>query len=162
MSFVRQRLGNHVPFTTVMSQLSTLKRQAYIIDPYHGNKSRNSGASAVKNPLAVIGSELRKLKVLRRCLLFSRQGTLLRGWLTEIRTTRVEAESNTSTVILRLVGGAEKRSIKSERVKYGHESKETRTQERLHWRGPAAYTQDRLVLLSKRAPHKNSTVIVNN
>jgi hypothetical protein len=34
--------------------------------------------------------------------------------------TRVEAGSNTSTVTLRVVGGDEKGSLKSERVKYGH------------------------------------------
>jgi hypothetical protein len=36
--------------------------------------------------------------------------------------TRVEEESNTSTVTLRVVGGDEKESLKSETVKYGHES----------------------------------------
>jgi hypothetical protein len=43
----------------------------------------------------------------------------------------VEAGSNTSTVTLRVVGGDEKESLKSETVKYGYESKGTRTQERL-------------------------------
>jgi hypothetical protein len=51
---------------------------------------------------------------------------------------RVEAGSNTSTVTLRVVGGDEKGSLKSETVKYGHESQMTRTRERLRWRGPAA------------------------
>jgi hypothetical protein len=37
--------------------------------------------------------------------------------------TRVEAESNTSTVTLRVVGGDEKESFKSETVKYGHSPK---------------------------------------
>jgi hypothetical protein len=45
--------------------------------------------------------------------------------------TRVEAESNTSTVTLRVVGGDEKGSLKSERVRYGQESQMTRTRERL-------------------------------
>jgi hypothetical protein len=36
--------------------------------------------------------------------------------------TRVEAGSNTSTVTLRVVGGDEKGSLKSETVRYGHES----------------------------------------
>jgi hypothetical protein len=40
---------------------------------------------------------------------------------------RVEAGSNTSTVNLRVVGGDEKGSLKSETVKYGHESYGTRT-----------------------------------
>jgi hypothetical protein len=35
----------------------------------------------------------------------------------------VEAGSNTSTVTLRVVGGDEKGSLKSETVKYGHEFK---------------------------------------
>jgi hypothetical protein len=43
----------------------------------------------------------------------------------------VEAGSNTSTVTLRVVGGDEKGSLKSETVKYGHESQGTRTKERL-------------------------------
>jgi hypothetical protein len=42
----------------------------------------------------------------------------------------VEAGSNTSTVTLRVVGGDEKKSLKSETVKYGHESQGTRTPER--------------------------------
>jgi hypothetical protein len=66
----------------------------------------------------------------------------------------VEAGSNTSTVTLPVVGGDEKGSLKSETVKYGRESQRTRTQERLRWQGPAAYTKDRSVLSSERAPHK--------
>jgi hypothetical protein len=41
--------------------------------------------------------------------------------------THVEAGLNTSTVTLRLVGGGEKGSLKSETVKYGHESQGTLT-----------------------------------
>jgi hypothetical protein len=74
--------------------------------------------------------------------------------------TRVEAGSNTSTVTLRVVGDDEKGSLKSETVKYGHESQGTRTRERLRWRGRAAYIKDRPVLSSERASHKNKTVIV--
>jgi hypothetical protein len=70
-------------------------------------------------------------------------------------STRVEAGSNTFPVTLRIVGGDEKGSLRSERVKYGHEFQWTRTQERLRWRGTAAYTKDRSVLSSERAPHKN-------
>jgi hypothetical protein len=73
---------------------------------------------------------------------------------------RVEAGTNTSTVTLRVVGGDEKGSLKSETVKYGRESPGTRTKERLRWQGSAAYTKDRPVLSSERAPHKNKTVIV--
>jgi hypothetical protein len=40
---------------------------------------------------------------------------------------------NTSTVTLRVVGGDEKRSLKSETVKYGLEYQGTRTRERLCW-----------------------------
>jgi hypothetical protein len=74
--------------------------------------------------------------------------------------TRVEAGSNTSTVTLRVVGGDEKGSLKSETVKYGCKSQGSRTRERLRWRGSAAHTKDRPVLSSERAPHgiKNVTV----
>jgi hypothetical protein len=67
--------------------------------------------------------------------------------------TRVEAGSNTYTVTLRVVRGDEKGSLKSETVKYGHESKGLGPK-KLRWRGPAAYTKDRPVLSSERAPHK--------
>jgi hypothetical protein len=74
--------------------------------------------------------------------------------------TRVEAISNTSTVTLRVVGGDEKESLKSETVKYGRKSQGTRTRERLCWQGPAAQTKDRPALSSERSPHgiKNVTV----
>jgi hypothetical protein len=52
----------------------------------------------------------------------------------------VEAGSNTSTVTLRVVGGDEKGSLKSEIVK--------------RWQGPAAYTKDTAVFSSERAPTK--------
>jgi hypothetical protein len=41
--------------------------------------------------------------------------------------TCVEAQSNTSTVTLRVVGGDEKGSLKSVTVKYGRKSQGTRT-----------------------------------
>jgi hypothetical protein len=44
---------------------------------------------------------------------------------------RVEAGSDTTTVTLRVVGGDEKGSLKSETVKYGRESQGTRTRGRL-------------------------------
>jgi hypothetical protein len=70
-------------------------------------------------------------------------------------STRVKAGSNTSTVTLRVVGGDEEGSLKSETVKkYGHESQGTRTRERLHWRGPAAYTKDTRLLVIEGAPQK--------
>jgi hypothetical protein len=74
--------------------------------------------------------------------------------------TRVEAGSNTSIVTLRVVGGDEKGSLKSETVKYGHEFQATRTRERLCCRGPAADIHDRPVLSSESAPQKNKTVTV--
>jgi hypothetical protein len=57
-------------------------------------------------------------------------------------------------VTLRVVGGDEKGSLKSETVKYGYESKGIRTQERLRWRVPIAYTKVRPVLSSERTPTK--------
>jgi hypothetical protein len=57
-------------------------------------------------------------------------------------------------VTLRVVGGDEKGSLKSETVKYGREYQGTQTRERLRWLGPAAYTKDRPILSSERAPHK--------
>jgi hypothetical protein len=67
---------------------------------------------------------------------------------------RVKAGSYTYTVTLRVVGGDEKGSLKYERVKYGHEPQGTRTRERLRWRGPAAHTNNRPVLLLEKAPQK--------
>jgi hypothetical protein len=73
----------------------------------------------------------------------------------------VEAGSNTSTVTLRVVGGDEKGSLKSETVKDGRRSHGTRTRKKLRWQGPAAHTKDRPVLSSVRAPHGNKNVTVN-
>jgi IS5 family transposase len=72
----------------------------------------------------------------------------------------VEAGSNTSTVTMRVVGGDERGSLKSETVKYGRKYKGTRTRERLRWQRPAAHTKDRPVLSSERAPHGNKNVTV--
>jgi hypothetical protein len=47
----------------------------------------------------------------------------------------------TDIVTLRAVGGDEKGSLETETVKYARESQGTRTQERLRWREPAAYTK---------------------
>jgi hypothetical protein len=77
-----------------------------------------------------------------------------------VKFTRVEAGSNTSSVTLRVVGGDEKGSLKSETVKYGQGSEMTRTRERLRWRGLAAYTKDRPVLSLERAPQENQTITV--
>jgi hypothetical protein len=50
-------------------------------------------------------------------MLYNENPGLLTG-----KGTRVEAVSNTSIIILRILEGDEKGSLKSERVKYGHES----------------------------------------
>jgi hypothetical protein len=50
-------------------------------------------------------------------------------YITQWKHTRVKAGSNTSTVTLRVVGGDEKGSLKSETVKYGRESQGTRSRE---------------------------------
>jgi hypothetical protein len=86
---------------------------------------------------------------------YYKQGTRL-----ELSSTRVEASLNTSTVTLRVVGGDEKESLKSETLKYDHESQETRTRKRLRSRGPAAYTKERPVPSSGKAPQKNKPVTV--
>jgi hypothetical protein len=87
-------------------------------------------------------------------ILFREPRLDLRRDIQQSQSTGVEAESNTSTVTLRVVGGDEKGSLKSETVKYGREYQGTRARERLRWQGPAAYTQDRPVLSSERASHK--------
>jgi hypothetical protein len=56
-----------------------------------------------------------------------------------VKKNRVAAGSNTSTVTLGVKGGDEKESLRYETVKYGRESQENRTRERLRWQGPAAY-----------------------
>jgi hypothetical protein len=66
----------------------------------------------------------------------------------------VEAGSNTSTVILRVIGGDKKGSLKFETVKYGRETQRARTKDRLRWQGPAAYIKDRPILSSERAPQE--------
>jgi hypothetical protein len=59
---------------------------------------------------------------------FRGASTLFLGQQNKDRTqTRVEAGSNTSTVTLRVVGGDEKGSLKSETVKHGRKSQGTRT-----------------------------------
>jgi hypothetical protein len=61
---------------------------------------------------------------------------------------------------LQVIIGDEMGSLISQTVIFGHEYQGTRTQERLHWEDPAAYTKDRPVLSSEREPHKNKTVTV--
>jgi hypothetical protein len=61
---------------------------------------------------------------------------------------------------VRVVGGDEKGSLKSETVIYCRESQGIRTKERLRWQWPAAYTKDIPDLSSERAPRKNKIVTV--
>jgi hypothetical protein len=93
---------------------------------------------------------------------------LLLTWVLDFdfdSVTRVEAGPNTFTVTLRVVRGDEKGSLKSETVKYGRESQGTQTRERLCWQGSAAYTKDRPVFSSERAPNKkqnrNCQAVIN-
>jgi hypothetical protein len=60
---------------------------------------------------------------------------------------------NTSTVTLRVVGGDEKGSLKSETVKYGRKSQGTHTREILRWQWLAACTKDR-PLVREGVPQK--------
>jgi hypothetical protein len=71
---------------------------------------------------------LRSLSFQRRKIFWAlnaklNQGNYLYPWV-----IRVEAESNTSTVTLRVVGGDENGSLKSETVKYGRKSLGTTTE----------------------------------
>jgi hypothetical protein len=61
---------------------------------------------------------------------------------------------------LRVIGGDERGSFKSETVKYGRESQGTRTRKRLRWQGPAAIINDRPVLSSERASQMNTPATV--
>jgi hypothetical protein len=72
----------------------------------------------------------REINCSTRCPLFGTPRATSRGLLEDW-----EAGSNTSTVTLRVVGGDEKGSLKSETVKYSLKSQGTRTQERLRWQG---------------------------
>jgi hypothetical protein len=58
-----------------------------------------------------------------------------------VTDSRVETGSYTSTVTLRVVGGDENGSLKSETVKYGLKSQGTRTRERLRWQGRLTRTR---------------------
>jgi hypothetical protein len=70
----------------------------------------------------------------------------------------MEAESNTSTLALRVVGDDEKGSLESE-SKIWSPSHGTRIPERLRWRRPVAFINDRPVLSSERAPATVLTVM---
>jgi hypothetical protein len=72
----------------------------------------------------------------------------------------VEAGSNTSTVTLRVVGGDEKESLKSETVKYGPEYQETRTQEDCAGKGQQHIQKTDPSSRQRGRPTKNKTVTV--
>jgi hypothetical protein len=75
-------------------------------------------------------------------------------WLWSRPESRVEAESNTSTVDPRIVGGDGNGRFESERVKCGHEFHGTWIWEWLHWRGLAAKVNGP-VLSSEGEHHTN-------
>jgi hypothetical protein len=117
---------------------------------YEINKCFRSNGKAHNNRVTVEGGDLYLVlpEVIRE------------GHVWTPSQSRVEAGSNTSTVALRVVGGDEKGSLKSETVKYDHESHETRTREWQRWRAPAVVVNDRPVLSSQRALHINKPVTV--
>jgi hypothetical protein len=67
------------------------------------------------------------------------------------QSTRVEAGSNTSTVTLRVVGGDEMGSLKSETVKYGREYQGTRRKTALA-RASGTYKRQTRPLVREGAP----------
>jgi hypothetical protein len=86
--------------------------------------------------------------------------TICRVFVSCFLWTRVDAESNSFTVTLRVVGGDEKGSLESETVKYANESYGTRTRKRLRWRGPVAIANGRPVLSSERTHQINKPTTV--
>jgi hypothetical protein len=90
---------------------------------------------------------------------FSTQ-SVQRGYTTRTPAGPCGGGVNTSIVTLRVVGGYEKGSLKSEIVNYGHESHGSRTRKCLHWQGPGAIVNDRPVLSSEIAPHINKPATV--
>jgi hypothetical protein len=87
------------------------------------------------------------------CFLHSLYQGVISGTSLEFsQLSRVEAGSDISTVALWVIGGNKKGGLESETVKYGRKSHGTQTQEWLHWQGPAAIVNDRLVFSSERAP----------
>jgi hypothetical protein len=145
--------------STCYLKMKTRSRdKAYIGRRYHGNENEIYCSSRCNDYLS------RRCFLVRPTVEYKRpNGTVVAIWLwlwLVSFLTRVEVGSNTSTVTLRIVGGDEKWSLKSETVQYGYESQGTRTGEKQRWKGPAAYTTDRPVLSLERAPPKDKTVIV--
>jgi hypothetical protein len=71
------------------------------------------------------------------------------------RVIRVEVGSNTSTVTLRVVGGGEKGSLKSETVKYGSESpRNSDPRKTTLARASSVYKRETSHLVRENAPQK--------
>jgi hypothetical protein len=107
MSIARQRHDKHSPGDT----LSTIGH------PLLGNGRINTHSRTAEE----------------KCFPWGPCRGIIRGHRRSSEANRVEAGSNTSTVTLRVVGGDETGSLKSEAVKYGHESQGTRTRGRIRW-----------------------------
>jgi hypothetical protein len=93
-SIARQRLDKHAPAITKPYELCSLWAMPHLVAGLHNNSDKT---------------------------MFS-MWSVPRLYEEIPRITRVEAGSNTSTVSLRVVGGDEKGSLKSETVKYGHDN----------------------------------------
>jgi hypothetical protein len=85
----------------------------------------------------------------------ARHQDLLIGWRSVEMWLLINTWSNTSTIVLRVVGGDKKESIKSETVKYGREYHGTRIREWMRWRGTAVTVNNRHILSSERMLCKN-------
>jgi hypothetical protein len=107
MTTAKQRFGKHIPEVTQSTMEGPPLLGSKSLGTFHINgKIRNN---------RVIQELLEAVVSFRFAPSYKRQ------------FIRVEAGSNTSTVTLRVVGGDEKGSLKSETVKYGRKSQETRT-----------------------------------
>jgi hypothetical protein len=118
MTIVRQRPGKHSPGVV----LSMIERY-----PLPGNGPINTHSKTTDEKYFLCGP----------C-----RGIIRAPWCIyyiTLELTRVEAGLNSSTVNLRVVGGDENGSLKSETAKYGRESQGTRTRGRLRCQGPSAY-----------------------
>jgi hypothetical protein len=69
--------------------------------------------------IPIYAKETINTATVKRCFLYGPQRDLISRRVGAINYTRVEAGSNTSIVTLRVVGGDENGSLKSEIVEYG-------------------------------------------
>jgi hypothetical protein len=140
----KSELGGGKWSASRLGPLNPLDRRRSSSHSWSGRCSEERYFSIVKSPrLGNIDSEFVSFKEIEahECLSITYTTPTDNSMVNLIITTRVEAGSNTSTVTLRVVGGDEKGSLKSQTVKYGRKSQGTRTRERLRWQGPAAHTQ---------------------